>query len=440
MNNTDTQNTEFIEIRGGMQFGISAAINYIVAIGAFLFGGLILAGNFVGAIASVAGATVELPIYMALWLLQGLAALVMAYIILRAGLAIHEESLWAFTTALYSNIFLAVVYLTIGAYGIPLAVLSLVSIVSLFQPNVRAYWYPSFKEDMSPRIKELRYSLYLVRKSPLVVVGIVILVTFLSLAFLAPYIAPYGPEERVWRDNNLPPGSPSTIEGNPIHFWGTDDTGGDIFSRILYAAQTDLYVSITVVLVAVLIGTFIGAVAGYYGGKIDEVVMRVTDVFFAFPGLVLAMAIVMALGERSLQSISLALMVTWWPSYARLVRGQVLGEREKLYVEAARSVGATDGRILAYHIIPNTIQPLIVQATMDTGSVLLVAAGLAFIGFGPRAGVAEWGLMISKAQNFFMIAPWAVFFPGFAILFVALAFNLVGDGIRDIMDPRIRRR
>jgi peptide/nickel transport system permease protein len=440
MSKTDIEYASQSETYGGMQFGIAAAINYIIAIGAFLFGGLILVGNFVGVIITAMGGTPDLPAYVPLLLIHALVAVVIGYIVFRAGLAIQDQFMWAFTTSLYSNIILVVLYLILGPPGIPLMALSLLGILALFQSDVRTYWYPSFKEDMTPRVKEIRYSLYLVRKSPLVVVGIIILVTFVALAFLAPYIAPYGPEQRIWADSNLPPGSPSTEEGMPFHFWGTDDSGGDIFSRIIYAAQTDLRVSVTVVIVAVIVGTTIGAIAGYYGGKIDEVVMRVTDVFFAFPGLVLSMAIVMALGSRSLGNISIALMVTWWPAYARLVRGQVLGEREKLYVEAARSVGASDSRILAYHIIPNTIQPLIVQATMDTGSVLLVAAGLSFIGFGPPAGVAEWGLMISIAQNYFTVAPWAVFFPGFAILLTALAFNLVGDGIRDILDPRIRRR
>jgi peptide/nickel transport system permease protein len=291
-----------------------------------------------------------------------------------------------------------------------------------------------------PRIKELRHALYLIGKSPLVVAGIVILASFVIIALLAPYITTYGPEQRIWADTNLPPGAPSSVEGMPDHILGTDDSGGDIYSRLIWAAQVDLRISLSVVLVAVAIGTFIGAVAGYYGGKVDELVMRVTDVFFAFPGLVLAMAIVMALGQRSLDNISIALMVTWWPTYARLARGQVLAEREKLYVEAARSIGASDGRILLFHIIPNTIQPLIVQSTMDVGSVLLTAAGLAFIGFGPPAGAAEWGLMIAIGQLYFSMNQWAVFFPGMAILLTALASNLVGDGLRDILDPKLRRR
>jgi peptide/nickel transport system permease protein len=226
----------------------------------------------------------------------------------------------------------------------------------------------------------------------------------------------------------------------PIHYWGTDESGGDIFSRIIWAAGVDLRVSLSVVLVSLASGALIGAASGYFGGKLDEIVMRITDIFFAFPGLILAMAIVMALGTRNLENISYALMITWWPVYARVVRGQVLSEREKLYVEAARSIGASDSRILISHILPNTVQPLIVQATMDTGGVLLTAAGLSFIGFGSAAGTAEWGLMISTGQYYLLNHPWMAMIPGLAILMAALAFNLVGDGIRDLMDPKLRRR
>ena len=434
----------------------------VISLVAIASGAIILLGNFLAWIQAVAGVTwLALPEELALYVIHGLASLVLGYLGFRMGIAVYRLEMWAFSSLIYSNILLEIVLLfsTLGiaitalviegirwsnviliAFTPILAIAPLIPLFALFQPDVEPYWYPNFREDLAPRWKDTRHSLMLIRKSPLVIAGIVILVTFVTLAILAPQIAPYGPEQRIWADSNLPPGSPSTQPGLPDHIWGTDDSGGDIFSRLIYAAQVDLRISVTVVLVAVTSGTFIGAVAGYYGGKIDELVMRVTDVFFAFPGLVLAMAIVMALGERSLDNISVALMITWWPAYARLVRGQVLVEREKLYVEAARSLGASDIRILGVHIIPNTIQPLIVQATMDTGSVLLVAAGLAFIGFGPPAGIAEWGLMIAIGQYYFTIAPWAIFFPGIAILLTALAFNLVGDGIRDIMDPKLRRR
>jgi peptide/nickel transport system permease protein len=434
----ETENEEIIiENR---QFNILGIIQVIVSIVSLIFGGLIILGGITIFIQNLIGIPTIAPLYINLWGLQALIALVFGYIMIRIGTSIMDLDEWAFQAALYMNILLAIVFLSIGSLGILLALLPLAPILLLFQPKVKPYWYPNFREDMSPRIKELKYSLYLVRRSPLVTGGIVIIVVFVILAFMAPFIAPYGPEERIWADNNLSPGSPSSIPDKPIHYFGTDDSGGDILSRVLYAAAVDLRVSFTIVAVALTFGTLIGAASGYFGGKFDELIMRITDVFFAFPGLILAMAIVMAMGGRSLDNISIALMVTWWPTYARLVRGQVLAEREKLYVEAARSIGASDTRILLYHIIPNTIQPLIVQATMDTGSVLLVAAGLAFIGFGPPAGIAEWGLMIAIGQLYFMMNPWAVFFPGLAILFSALAFNLVGDGIRDILDPKLRRR
>ena len=253
-----------------------------------------------------------------------------------------------------------------------------------------------------------------------------------ELEFIAPY------KTATWSMNTRVVVSYFSIY--PVHIWGTDNYGGDIYSRIIWGAQEDLRIALSVVMVALSIGAIIGAASGYFGGKLDELVMRITDIFFAFPGLVLAMAIVMAIGVRSLGTISIALMITWWPTYARLVRGQVLSEREKLYIEAARSSGASDTRILFGHILPNTIQPVIVQATMDIGSVLLVAAGLAFIGFGPPVGTAEWGMMIARGQDYILSSPWMTLFPGLAILVTALAFNLVGDGIRDILDPKLRRR
>ncbi|UCH05974.1 MAG: ABC transporter permease [Candidatus Thorarchaeota archaeon] len=298
-------------------------------------------------------------------------------------------------------------------------------------PAARSYWWALFVEDTRPRIKEIRYSLYLVRRSPLVVAGIIILIGYVLIAIFVPYFAPYGPEERIWTETLQPPG--------PNHIWGTDPNGGDVFSMVMWATQIDLKIAVSVVAVALAIGTLIGVAAGYFGGAVDEIVMRITDVFFAFPGLILAMAIVSALGERNLDNISVALMIVWWPTYSRLVRGQVLIEREKLYVEAARSVGASDLRIMMTHILPNTIQPVIVQATLDMGGVLLTAAGLSFIGYGAEAGTAEWGLMISTGQDHFTLF-WMIFYPGMAMLLCALAFNLVGDGVRDIMDPKLRRR
>lgn len=364
-------------------------------------------------------------------LLTTLPMIVVALLMIKVAMAVKMLESWSFPWIIYGNLILVFLSFIAGSFAIYATINYLLMIVWLFEPEVKAQWWILFKEDMGPKMKESKYSLYLIRRSPLVVAGIIIIAGYIFLAFAAPYITPYGPTQRNWSEILEAPSS--------THLWGTDQNGGDVFSMVIWATQIDLKIAISVVAVALIVGSFVGAAAGYFGGAVDEVVMRITDVFFAFPGLILAMAIVAALGERNLDNISIALMMVWWPTYARLVRGQVLLEREKLYVEAARSVGASDMRILVFHILPNTIQPVIVQATLDMGGVLLTAAGLSFIGFGAQAGTAEWGLMISNGQDHFTDY-WVTFYPGMAILLCALSFNLVGDGVRDILDPKLRRR
>jgi peptide/nickel transport system permease protein len=356
---------------------------------------------------------------------------VVGLLLIRIGLDVRRFESYAFSWMIYGNLIMGGLILLAGSPFIISAAANLLVLVLLFVPSIKQHWLELFREDMGPRAKETRYMLYLIRRSPLVVAGIFIIAVYVSLVFLAPFITPFGPTERSWYETLQPPSA--------THIWGTDANGGDVYSMVIWATQIDLKIAVTVVAVALVSGAFIGAAAGYFGGAVDEVVMRITDVFFAFPGLILAMAIVAALGERNLDNISIALMLVWWPTYARLVRGQVLIEREKLYVEAARSVGASDMRILVFHILPNTIQPVIVQATLDMGGVLLTAAGLSFIGFGANAGTAEWGLMISDGQQHFTDY-WVTLYPGMAILLCALSFNLVGDGVRDILDPKLRRR
>ncbi|MGY5881155.1 MAG: ABC transporter permease [Candidatus Thorarchaeota archaeon] len=360
-----------------------------------------------------------------------IAGIAIGILLIPIGLGALNLENWAFPYVLYINSLAILLFLINGGFMINIALLNLLAIIMLMTPQIRATWWDLFMEDMAPRAKETRYTLFLIRKSPLVVTGIIIIAVYISLVFLAPYITPFGPTDRDWYNFLSAP--------NATHIWGTDENGGDIYSMVIWATQVDLKIAVSVVAVALAAGAFIGAAAGYFGGAVDEIVMRITDVFFAFPGLILAMAIVSALGARNLDNISIALMLVWWPTYARLVRGQVLIEREKLYVEAARSVGASDMRILAFHILPNTIQPVIVQATLDMGGVLLTAAGLSFIGFGAEAGSAEWGLMIAQGQSHFN-QYWVTLYPGLAILFCALSFNLVGDGVRDILDPKLRRR
>ncbi|MFW9845484.1 MAG: ABC transporter permease [Candidatus Thorarchaeota archaeon] len=347
------------------------------------------------------------------------------------GRSVYRVMAHEFPWIIYANAIYFGLLLLIGGFLPYLGIGSLAAILLLFTPSARSYWWDLFKEDLGPRMKELRYSLYLIRRSPLVVIGVIIIAGYIFIALTVHLWAPYGPTQRIWTE--------TLQEPSANHIWGTDQNGGDIFSMVMWATRIDLRIALTVVAVALIIGTLLGAAAGYFGGAVDEVVMRITDVFFAVPGLILAMAIVSALGERNLDNIAIALMVVWWPTYARLVRGQVLIERERLYVEAARSVGASDFRILLTHILPNTVQPVIVQATLDLGGVLLTAAGLSFIGFGAEAGTAEWGLMIATGQDHFTFY-WLVFYPGIAILLCALAFNLVGDGVRDILDPKLRRR
>ena len=223
-----------------------------------------------------------------------------------------------------------------------------------------------------------------------------------------------------------------------IHIFGTDEKGGDIFSRCLWALQVDLLLALWVVTGAVVIGTLLGATAGYYGGWIDQLLMRITDVFFAFPGLILAMAIAAALG-RNMFNLSIALIVVWWAGYARIIRGQVIAEKNKLYVEAARATGLRNTRIILFHVLPNSIYPILVAATLDLGGVMLTAAGLSFIGFGANPGDAELGRMVADGRRYLAAAPWIIFFPGLFIFISVLAFNLIGDGIRDVLDPRIRR-
>jgi peptide/nickel transport system permease protein len=281
-----------------------------------------------------------------------------------------------------------------------------------------------------PQIRELKFTIYLLRQSPLVVLGFAMLASFIMMAVFAPWIAPYGPEERIWSEPRQPP--------SLKHFFGTDVSGGDVFSRVIWGARIDLTIALVVVVSAAAVGSAIGAFSGFKGGKADEVIMRVTDVFLAFPGLILAMAIAAALG-RNLNNLTIALVAVWWPAYARLTRGQVLSEREKLYVEAAKAAGAGLFRTIFRHILPNSIYPLLVNATLDLGGVILTAAGLSFIGFGAGAGVAEWGLMISDGRNYLFESPWMATFPGFAILLSSLSLNLVGDGLRDVLDPRLRR-
>lgn len=298
--------------------------------------------------------------------------------------------------------------------------------------------WDEFKASMAPRAREWRYGIYRLRQSLLAIVGLVLVAVYLLMALLAPVIAP--PEEgqrdeyrmRLDFQNELAPPSAA-------HPFGTGPLGVDIFYGVLWGSRISIVMGLTVVIVGAIVGTILGGLAGYYGGRIDELVMRVTDIFLAMPLLILAMGVSVALGG-GLFNIGLALTITWWPTYTRLVRGQVLSIRENQYVEAARAVGASDWRIIRKHILPNALSPILVQGTLDIGTVILVSAALSYIGFGPGGSdFAEWGTLVSNGQAFMQRAWWPVTIPGVAILGFALGFNLLGDGLRDLLDPRLRR-
>jgi peptide/nickel transport system permease protein len=266
--------------------------------------------------------------------------------------------------------------------------------------------------------------------NPLNLVALLLIALFAVGAILAAVIAPYDPLVQALGSRLEPPSA--------AHWLGTDQLGRDIASRLLYGARISLFIGLVVVASAGLVGTVVGLVAGYVAGLVDEALMRLTEVFLAFPPLILAMAIAGALGP-SLTNAIIAIAAVTWAVYARLVRGQVLSLRRREYVEAARSIGASGPRILIRHLLPNVLAPLLVQASFDMGAAIISAAGLSFIGFGAQPPTPEWGVMISEGRNFISTEPWLSLFPGLAILLAVGAFNLLGDGLRDLFDPRLRR-
>ncbi|HSE19855.1 MAG TPA: ABC transporter permease [Pyrinomonadaceae bacterium] len=268
----------------------------------------------------------------------------------------------------------------------------------------------------------------------LTVIGVIIVVVLVFVALFAPWIATYDVGATDLSMRYLPPSA--------AHWFGTDSTGRDIFSRVVFGARISLQVGIVVVTVSAVIGTLLGALAGYYGGWVDRVVSGyVFNVFLAFPGLLLAIAMVAFLGA-GLNKLILALCIIGWVGYARLIRGQVLKVREYDFVQAARALGASDARILLVHILPNAIQPLIVQASLGMAGAVLSEASLSFLGLGVPPPAPSWGVMIEEARDLSTLqaAPHALIFPGIAIALTVLAFNFIGDGLREYLDPRQRAR
>jgi peptide/nickel transport system permease protein len=284
------------------------------------------------------------------------------------------------------------------------------------------------------RVLELTRS---VLSNPTTVFGVVLIVGMLAMALFAPLIAPPNTPDpyqmpRDWSNLNVPPGSPG-------HILGTTDTGGDVYYGVVWGSRTSLRLSIIVVSITVIVGIVVGSAAGFLGGKVDEFLMRLVDVFLSIPELIFALAIASVLGP-SFGNIILALAMVFWVKYARIMRAQVIHIRENEYVDAARVSGDTKLRIFGKDILPNSITPIIVQATLDMGHIVLVGATLSFIGLA-EAGLAEWGVLVSQGQSGISAGRWwASTFPGLMVFIWALAFNLVGDGLRDVLDPRTESR
>ncbi|KPU42546.1 putative D,D-dipeptide transport system permease protein DdpC [Oxobacter pfennigii] len=291
----------------------------------------------------------------------------------------------------------------------------------------------NFAEILKPRLKEMKVSFYLLKKNKLTMIAFYIIVLLFVLAIAAPYIIPHPTHinQEVNPSNKLQPPSFQFL-------FGTDEIGRDIFSRVIYGTRISLTTAVLAVGLALLIGVPLGAVAGSVGGWIDEVIMRITDIFLSFPPLLLAIAIVSIVGP-SLNNAIVAIALSWWPWYTRLVRGQAVSLKERKFVQAAEAIGTSKLRIIFSHIVPNTISPVIVQASMDMGGVILTISSLSFLGLGAQAPTPEWGLMISTSRNYFLNAWWYSIFPGMAIFITVLAFNLLGDGFREILDPKTRK-
>jgi len=308
------------------------------------------------------------------------------------------------------------------------------------------------------RLRSTSFNLVKVlRANPLTLIGFVVVLFISVTAFLVAVVPPVS-QTLLGHPMSIAPYDPNALLPCPVignstvcaqppsaeHLFGTDRSGRDVFSRVLVALPLDLAIGFAVAGFSLLLGGGLGLVAGFWdrpwtiGGVVSLTIMRVTDVFLAFPSLVLALAIAATLGRGTIPCV-LAILLTWWPYYVRLTRGEVLAVKHQPYIVAARSAGVSEGRILFRHVFRNILEPLVVYFTMDVGTVLVVFSTISFIGIGVPPEVPEWGNMVSAYGDYLLLFPWMVIFPGLAIFVTVLAFSLLGDGLRDILDPRSRR-
>jgi len=289
-------------------------------------------------------------------------------------------------------------------------------------------------DELTTEKKYLRSSLYKdawrrLRRNKLAMLGLAIVIILILIALLAPLIAPYDPIARIKKDSSLPP--------SKAYFFGTDLLGRDIFSRVIYGSRISIEVGIVAVGISVVIGLFFGALSGYFGGVSDAVIMRIADIFFAFPYILGAIAIMTVLGP-GIVNIFIAIGILGWASFARIFRSSILSIKNKEYIEAARALGANNYRIITKHIFPNSMAPIIVFATMNVGVAIIVEAALSFLGLGVQPPTPSWGKMLAESLDYIDIAPWMMLFPGLAIVITVLGFVLLGDGLRDAFDPKLK--
>jgi peptide/nickel transport system permease protein len=286
------------------------------------------------------------------------------------------------------------------------------------------------RQRRDARLRYWKDSYILWRRNHLMVVGTGIIVFLLLVTAVAPLLATHDPYEQILPDRLLPPSAQ--------HYFGTDNLGRDIYSRVVYGSRVTLTIVFLVAVISTPLGLVVGVLAGYFGGALDEILMRLSDVFLAFPKLILAIAFAAALGP-GVENAIVAISVANWPSYARLARAETLSVRNNDYIQVIRSMGASNLRIMVGHITPMCLSSIIVRLSLDMGTIILTAAGLGFLGLGAQPPVPEWGLMVSDGRQFLVDQWWVSTLPGLAILIVVMGFNLMGDGFRDLLDPHQRQ-
>jgi peptide/nickel transport system permease protein len=298
---------------------------------------------------------------------------------------------------------------------------------TMIKPSAPVPSKPVRKEKAASPLRE---GFRLFSRNKLAVIGALIILIFIILAVLAPLLRPEGVDAQELANRLQAP--------SEKHWFGTDDFGRDVLTRVIYGARISLWVGFVSVIGAVFVGTFLGILAGYYGKAVDMIISRIFDIMLAFPSILLAIAIVAVLGP-SLQNALIAIATVNVPNFGRLVRSKVLSIKEEEFITASRSIGMRDSRILFFHILPNSLAPIIVQGTLSIATAILDAAALGFLGLGAQPPNPEWGRMLADSREYITNAPWTVLFPGLAIGLTVLGFNLLGDGVRDALDPRMKQ-